>query len=227
MKTPPADAMLLLVAPILIQIPYAMLMRDFQYPHILQASPQAILSAYHSAGPMLPWIWFAFAMAILPLMLAISLLPSRFPESRRLRAGTHFGIASAVLQMIGLLRWVFLVPALAQQHNASHAHQREVIEAVFQAQHRLLGMMIGEHLGQLTLGIWTFTLAATMSGRLQKLLGYAASISFAAGSMSNLVRTLDPLPAIAFFIWSVWCCLSGVMLLRSSASPTASARSIS
>ena len=45
---------------------------------------------------------------------------------------TTIGIISGVVQIIGLLRWVFVVPVLAAGYvSATHATTREAITVVF------------------------------------------------------------------------------------------------
>jgi hypothetical protein len=59
--------------------------------------------------------------------------------------------------MLGLLRWVYVVPALARGYAdpTLGPEQREVYAAVFRALHQYLGVGVGEHLGYLFTGIWS------------------------------------------------------------------------
>ena len=217
---------LLFAAPILIQIPYSLLILNFEYPAILHQSPSVILERFATAGPTLPLIWLSFALAILPLLLGIALLPSAFPDNRWLSTLTPIGIASALLQMLGLARWVFLVPFLAAQHHTNP--QTDTITIAFELQHRLFGNLMGEHLGQLFLGVWTTTAALAFTGNWHRLLGLAAALLFTVGSFSNLAPILDPIPGIAFLVWSVWSCIAGFKLLKARAeTPLASSPSTS
>jgi len=52
----------------------------------------------------------------LSLLIAIALLPRALErgESAAVRVATLFGVTGGVVQMIGLLRWVFVVPVLAR-----------------------------------------------------------------------------------------------------------------
>ena len=63
------------------------------------------------------------------------------------------GVTAALVQALGLLRWVFLVPHLARE-SASGADPK-TIDLVFQSFHRYLGVAVGEHLGYLGTGAWT------------------------------------------------------------------------
>ena len=68
------------------------------------------------------------------------------------------GVVAAMVQVLGLLRWVFLVPHLARE-SASGADPKTV-DLVFQSFHRYLGVAVGEHLGYLGTGLWTILFAA-------------------------------------------------------------------
>ena len=70
---------------------------------------------------------------------------------------TIFGILAGLVQMLGLLRWVYLVPVLARTYSdpSLTADQREVEAAIFRALHQYLGVGVGEHLGYLFTGIWS------------------------------------------------------------------------
>src|SRR5213594_4413366 len=101
----------LLAFPLLLQIPYGLLMLRFAYPAILRESPELILQRFAAGGSQLVATWYAFGMFILPLLLAMLVLPFavNVERPRALNAVTGLGLVSAILQMVGLLRWVFLV----------------------------------------------------------------------------------------------------------------------
>ena len=66
-----------------------------------------------------------------------------------LRAATFVGAASVLLALIGFLRWVFVVPALAEAYVAGDPVTRAATAAAWTAQHQFGGALLGEHLGQL------------------------------------------------------------------------------
>ena len=70
---------------------------------------------------------------------------------------TIIGVLAGLVQMLGLLRWVYVVPALARAYAdpTLKPEQREVHAAVFRALHQYLGVGVGEHLGYLFTGIWS------------------------------------------------------------------------
>jgi hypothetical protein len=77
------------------------------------------------------------------------------------------GVLAGLVQMLGLLRWVYLVPSLARTFADPdvEAGQREATVAVFRAMHQFLGVGIGEHLGYLFTGIWSVLTGVAILGR--------------------------------------------------------------
>jgi hypothetical protein len=83
----------------------------------------------------------------------VRVVPRRAARGRRddpvLRAATFVGAASVLLALIGFLRWVFVVPALAEAYVAGNPVTRAATAAAWTAQHQFGGALLGEHLGQL------------------------------------------------------------------------------
>src|SRR5688572_6965643 len=111
-----------IVGAVVINIPYTLLIMNFNYPDVLREPAADILTQFADGGNGLIWTWFAFAWTGLPLLLGIILLP-RVIEGRStlVQVATTFGVISGLAQMIGLLRWVFVVPILAQMYTAPDA----------------------------------------------------------------------------------------------------------
>ena len=66
----------------------------------------------------LVWTWFAVAWTYAILLVPILLLPAALGrgDDPVLRAATFVGAASVLLSLIGFLRWVFVVPPLAERY---------------------------------------------------------------------------------------------------------------
>ena len=77
------------------------------------------------------------------------------------------GVLAGLVQMLGLLRWVYLVPSLARTYAdpAVEKEQREASLAVFRAMHQYLGVGVGEHLGYLFTGLWSVLTGIAIVGR--------------------------------------------------------------
>ena len=92
-----------------------------------------------------------------PILLLPTVLGRR--EDAPLGVATFAGAISALLALIGFLRWVFVVPPLARMYQESDIANRAAVAAAWLAQHQYGGALIGEHLGQL-LGVgWSITLS--------------------------------------------------------------------
>jgi hypothetical protein len=68
------------------------------------------------------------------------------------------GATSVLLSLIGFLRWVFVVPALARSYVTGDP-VTQAAAAAWTAQHQFGGALLGEHLGQLLVIGWSVTLS--------------------------------------------------------------------
>ena len=66
---------LFILGAILVNIPYTLLIMNFDYPEILRFPTGDILERFAAGGPSLIWTWLAFAWAGLPILFGILLLP--------------------------------------------------------------------------------------------------------------------------------------------------------
>ena len=143
---------------ILVNIPYTLLIINFDYPDILRAPSDLILIEFEKGGSTLIWTWLAFAWVGLPMLLGAVMLKSVLKKERGvvLDLATNFGILGFVVQVVGLLRWVFVVPMLAHLYNnpLTPAGTKEAILVLFLTQHQYGGVLLGEHIGQLFVILW-------------------------------------------------------------------------
>lgn len=225
---------LLIVGAILINIPYTMLIATFDYPDILRAPTGEVLSRFAAGGRPLIWTWLAFAWAGLPLVLAILLLPRALTSGEDSGRGrpfvylaTFFGATGALAQIIGLLRWPFVVPVLARMYTAPAAAEatREAVAAVFQAVHQYGGVLVGEHIGQTFTVLWMILLSigllreATLP-RWLSVTGLAAAGVYALAQGELLATAM---PGFAYWgaaglvgslLWLAWLIALGIVLFR-------------
>jgi len=225
---------LLILGAVLVNIPYVMLIMTFDYPDILRAPAAEILGRFSTGGPGLIWTWLAFAWAGLPILLGILLLPRALavdaPEDRGRQSGKLalvFGAAGAVAQMIGLLRWVFVVPGLARVFADPQASSatRDAAVVAFQVVHSFGGVLLGEHIGQIFTIIWMAALSVSLlrtSGlpRWLPISGFIASAIYL-DAQGELIATVIPgLPTweaaglVGSLLWLGWTIALGVLLLR-------------
>jgi hypothetical protein len=73
-----------------------------------------ILTRFHEGGASLIFVWFLFAILGLPLILAYVSIGQKLENKFYfVRWATTLGVISGIVQIIGLLRWTFVVPVLA------------------------------------------------------------------------------------------------------------------
>jgi hypothetical protein len=208
----------------------------FDWPDILREPAAVVLPAFAAGGPGLVWTWFATAWTYGILAVPILLLPAalRRREDPTLRAATYFGATSVVLSLIGFLRWVFVVPQLAEAYVAGDAATRTAVDAAWTAQHQFGGALLGEHLGQLLVIGWTIALSAVIlrSRVLPRWLGAAGLVTSALYLLNQgdiLATAVPGFPVwdlaglIGSSTWGLWVAVLGAVLLlkRTAPPPTA------
>jgi hypothetical protein len=214
----------LLAFPLVVQVPFGLLAATFSYPDILTRSADEVLTRFQRGGETLVWTWYGYALCTLGLLFAAVELPSALGQGGVLaRLSVWAGALSAAAQLLGLLRWVFVVPFLAEQWVAQpEAHL--TLTCVYEVQHRLFGVLLGEHVGQLLLGAWT-GLAAMLwrragRGRLVAWLGFVSAAGLGLGLAAGLSRVValpavfQHVPLVAFIAWTVWAVSTGAGLVR-------------
>lgn len=139
----------------------SVLSATFDWPDILREPADVVLPAFLAGGDTLIWTWFATAWTYAILAVPLLLLPRVLGRSADplLRVATTIGAASVAFSLIGFLRWVFVVPALARSWEAGDATTRAAVEAAWLAQHQYGGSLLGEHLGQLLAVVWSVALS--------------------------------------------------------------------
>jgi hypothetical protein len=130
------------------------------------------------------------------------------------------------VQIIGLLRWVFVVPVLATEFvNTTNAATQESIKISFKVIHQFGGVLLGEHLGQLFTIIWTvFVASALLKVNLipkwLAWLGFIASFIYFVAQAELFATVIPRMPVInmAGFIgstlWLLWLILVGVKFIN-------------
>src|SRR3954447_18614358 len=103
----------------------------FDWPDILREPAAVVLPAFVAGGTSLVWTWFATAWTYAILLVPILLLPAVLGRRTDpvLRAATYVGATSVLLALIGFLRWVFVVPALADSYVTGGATEKAAAAA--------------------------------------------------------------------------------------------------
>jgi hypothetical protein len=185
-----------------------------------------VLPAYVAGGASLTWTWFAtawtYAILAVPMLLLPTVLGRR--DDAALRVATTIGAVSVLLALIGFLRWVFVVPALASSYVAGDATTQAALDAAWVAQHQFGGALLGEHLGQLLALAWSVTLSVIIlrTGILPPWLGWtglAASAVYFLTQGDVMATALPGFPVwdLAGFLgstaWGLWVAALGVVVL--------------
>ena len=216
---------LLIISGIALFIPYSILSVTFEYPMILRQDVGIILSKFHAGGNALIWTWWAFAMVGLPLLPAYVLLgQSLEKQAPYVRWATNIGVISLIVQMLGLLRWTFVVPVLAQNYLTGNDMAKEAAKTAFQVIHQYGGVVLGEHVGQLFTITWTIMICFAFE-RLQIMpkwltrFGYVASAIYLLAQTELFATVMPEMPVVdlAGFIgstlWLIWLIVLGVKFL--------------
>jgi hypothetical protein len=222
-----AAGILLIAAPLWFNASFALLGNRFDYPDILRRPAGEILERFRAGGSSLIILWWTFMLSGLLLIAGAVLLGQVLGLGGIVAVATTFGVLAGLVQMLGLLRWVYLVPALARAYAnpALNADQREVQAAVFRALHQYLGVGVGEHLGYLFTGIWSVLIGVGViqTTALPTWLGWPGiviGVGLAVGSTEflgpneergwNLAGAAIP---VLYIAWSIWLLAMGIALI--------------
>jgi len=215
--------LLLILLPIAFNVIFFLLQRTFEYPDILRKSTDYILNRFNAGGNRLILTWYSFALTGLLFVPTAILVHQVFARDNipYMAVATTIGVLAGLVQFLGLIRWTFLVPYLAETYFKPDSSQatKDSISIVFQAFHRYAGVAIGEHLGYLCTSIWTafIALALIQSPQFNAWLGWAGLIP-AIGIFIGLFeesgfKSAGLINAISYVLWSVWLIVLGVVLL--------------
>jgi hypothetical protein len=218
---------LLVIGAVAFAVAATVLSSTFDWPDILREPPEVVLPAFVAGGTSLVWTWFAVAWTYAILLVPILLLPAALGrrDDPVLRAATFVGAASVLLALIGFLRWVFVVPALAGSFAAGDPTTKAAVAAAWMAQHQFGGALLGEHLGQLLAIGWSITISVIIlrSRVLARWVGWSglvASVLYLFNQGDILATAVPGFPVfdLAGFLgsslWALWVIALGVAVLR-------------
>jgi hypothetical protein len=212
---PAALPWLLIAAPVLFNATYFTLAARFSYPGILREPTAVILRRFTAGGPGLVLLWWAFAMSALFFVPVAVLAGSLVADPSLAAVAVTVGVLAGVVQTLGLIRWVFLVPHLARESEAGA--DPKTIDLLFQSFHRYLGVAVGEHLGYLSTGAWTVLLSIGAWSSLPAWLTFAGRVLGAMqflGPFENKGWKLAGLMVpVGYTAWALWLVALGVVLL--------------
>ena len=218
---------MLIAAPLWFNANFALLGKRFEYPDILRRSTSEILERFRAGGSGLILLWWTFMLSGLLLIAGAVLLGQVLGFGGIVPLATAIGVLAGLVQMLGLLRWVYVVPALARKYvdPTLRPEQREMHAVVFRALHQYLGVGVGEHLGYLFTGLWSVMIgvAVVQGTALPTWLGWPGAV-IGAGLVVGSAEFLGPneergwslagaaIP-ILYIAWSLWLLAMGIALI--------------
>ena len=215
-------ASLLILAAVLANVGFTALGSIFNYPDVLD-EPAAKVLADFRANEGAVSAWFLVLALSAALFAPIAIGVGRLSSERTMWIAVRVGIAAAVVQVIGLLRWPILVPGYAADGNAD----------AFRTASDILGTAIGETVGYLLTATWTVLVVVALgrryAGRWFQVLGVVAAALVLVGVLSPLgLPVIDTANFFGYVLWSLWLIAFGVVILvherrASSSSLSASA----
>ncbi len=205
--SPKLTAGLLIVAAVLANLAFTALGSIFNYPDVLDEPAREVLASFRAHEGAVS-AWFTVLALSAALLAPVAIGVGRLSAARPMRIAVGVGIAAAVVQVVGLLRWPILVPGYAADGNAS----------AFRTASDILGTAIGETLGYLLTAVWTALVIAALgrrfAGRWFSVLGGAAAALVLVGVLSPLeLPVVDTANFFGYVLWSLWLIAFGVVIL--------------
>jgi hypothetical protein len=215
-------ASLLILAAVLANVGFTALGSIFNYPDVLDEPAGQVLAAFRDDQGAVS-AWFAVLALSAALLAPIAIGVGRLSTHRAMRVAVPVGIAAAVVQVIGLLRWPLLVPGYAADGNTG----------AFSTASDILGTALGETLGYLLTATWTVLVIVALgqryAGRWFQVLGAGSAMLVLAGVLSPLgLPVIDTANFFGYVLWSVWLIAFAVVMLvharRGASAPAATSR---
>jgi len=187
----------------------------FAYPQILHEPTGDILALFREQQTAV-MIWFGVLMVGAALMAPAGLWIGRLVGGTLGRGIAAAGVAAAVVQVVGLQRWLTLVPAISR--DALDPSRRASAEQQFEFWHTVLGAGIGETAGYTLTALFTVLVVLGLRRSvLRRGLGAAGFV--AAGLIvTGVVVPLIPAASLTNFagyiLWCGWLLAVAVALFR-------------
>jgi hypothetical protein len=188
----------------------------FEYPQILEEPTPDVLALFrtHQTAVM---SWFLVLVLSAALLAPAGAALGRIAGGRLGRWIAGIGIAAAAVQVVGLQRWVTLVPGIAE--DAVEPARRAAAEARFELLHTLLGKAIGETLGYALTA--TFTVLVVVALRRSVLPGLVSVAGVAAAALIATGIAIPVVPAAGltnfagYVAWCLWLLVVAWLVWRS------------
>jgi len=187
----------------------------FEYPQILEEPTSDILALFR-ANQGAVMAWFGVLVLSAALMAPAGIWLGRIAGGTLGRWIAGVGIAAATVQVVGLQRWVTLVPGISE--DALNPAQRADAEDRLDLWHTLLGKAIGETLGDALTAAFTvlvvIALRRTVLPAWLTIVGCAAAALIATGVLIPLIEPASLTNFAGYVAWCAWLLAVSAVLLR-------------
>ena len=240
-RTARLTAILLFVEVALINVCFLVLQSVFEFPAILNKPATHVLPLFYKNSSIIIPTYYAFtvsSMLLIPLALLLHRILAPKP-STFMTITTTTGIVAAVFQILGFIRWPFLVPYLATTYVNPQTSEatRQSIEVFYNAFNIYAGHTVGEHLGFLFNAVWGILLSiailrsplfAERRWRWIGIVGIVLSAGILCNPLQDLSLNFAPVNTyyfisnltlvnltylISYALWAIWLIAPAIRLL--------------
>jgi hypothetical protein len=206
-------AVVMISAALLVNVAFTGLGMVFGYPDVLKHPAVDVLASFRASQGAVS-AWFLLLAVGAALLAPVAIGVGRLSDAQAMRWAVRAGVAAAVVQVVGLLRWPLLVPGWA----AAAAAGDPAAEEAFVTANRVLGNLIGETSGYLLTAAWTalvlVALGTAFAGRLFVVVGAVSAALILLGVASPLdLPLVDLANFVGYVLWSGWLVAFAVVLL--------------
>jgi Domain of unknown function (DUF4386) len=216
---------LLLAMMVTVTAPVIILGANFNFPDILRQPAENAFKLFRENQTIIVFGYYIFLLSSL-LFIPLTIILQKTLYQTKNKTALHlflgFGLATAIFQCIGFVRWIFVMPFLTESYF-NNPESQKTITIVYEMLNRYAGMSIGEHLGFLIMGCWTICLGLIMlkHPKFNKWLSYIGFIigillivSIAehfGGVLSSMFADIN---MIANTLWTIWLIVIAVFIYR-------------
>jgi hypothetical protein len=222
--TPRRTAALMLAAALLANVAFAGLGSVFDYPDVLTQPADDVLARFRASQSAVVAGFLALALGA-AMLAPVAIGVGRLTESRAMRWAVPVGVAAAVVQVVGLLRWPLLVPGWAATAGGDDPTAAAAARDAFVTANRVLGGLVGETGGYLLTAGWTVLVLAALgtafTGRWFVVLGAVSAALVVAGVLTPLgLPLVDTANFVGYILWSLWLvAFAGVLVVQERRRP--------
>ena len=187
----------------------------FEYPQILKSPTAEILDLYRRHQGAVT-AWFLVLVISAALLAPAGILLGRLAGGSRGRWIARLGVAAAAVQVIGLSRWVLLVPGISS--DATDPARVAAAHHGFRLVHTWLGTVVGETAGYALTATFTvlvvIALRRTILPRWLGVIGFASAALIATGVVITLIDAASLSNFAGYVTWCGWLIAVAVVLFR-------------